>query len=31
MDSPGDLVEERVRFYGIVAVVVAMMSKARKV
>jgi hypothetical protein len=29
--SPGDLVEEPVRFHEIVAVVVAMMSRARKV
>jgi hypothetical protein len=31
MGSPGDLVEKRARFYEIVAVVMAMMSRARKV
>jgi hypothetical protein len=31
MGSPGDLVEKRTRFHGIVAVVTARMSRARKV
>jgi hypothetical protein len=31
MGSPGDLVEERALFYEIVAVVMTMMSRGRKV
>jgi hypothetical protein len=31
MGSPGDLAEERARFYGIVAKLMARMSRGRKV